>query len=168
MIQLWLSATAEKGEIPVGSLLQIGAAGFIGPNYREENVLTLTNKEKVKEKITEEGSFELQFPSPVPSAPAVFSPPSLARYPSFPRWLTQHPQGLLAPFVPRGQRGVVDRTGDGDVVVAGAHLQGELTGHVVCGVVWNGLHHIWTPWDEKTRRGDVSQEEGVCILIRVS
>lgn len=43
---------------------------------------------------------------------------------------------------------MVDGTGDEGVIVAAAHHEGELTAHIVRGIVWNGLHHVWTPWGE--------------------
>lgn len=63
---------------------------------------------------------------------------------------------------------MVDGTGDEGFIVVAAHHEGELAAHVVCGIIWNGLHHVWTPWGEKGQEGGGvdSQEEGVCILTK--
>lgn len=39
---------------------------------------------------------------------------------------------------------MVDGAGDEGVVVAAAHREGELAAHVVRGIVWDGLDHVWT------------------------
>lgn len=44
---------------------------------------------------------------------------------------------------------MVNGTGDEGVVVAAAHLQGELTAHLVSGTVWIGLHLILTTCDKE-------------------
>lgn len=49
--------------------------------------------------------------------------------------LTQHPQSLLAPLVPRRQGGVVHDAGDKGVVIAAAYIQSELALHRVGGTV---------------------------------
>lgn len=115
-------------------------------------------KEKVRIEIKKQSSLRFS----IASHPALSSfcncPPS----PQFPSWLTQHPQSLLAPLVPRSKRGVVDGAGDERVVIAGAHLQGELAAHVVRGVAINSLHHLWTAWG-KEEQEEYGQEESACI-----
>lgn len=100
--------------------------------------------------------FHLASPASPPASSAFPAPPP-SHPPVFPYRLTQHPQSLLARLVPRGQRGMVDDAGDVGVVVAAAHLQGELAAHRVRGIVWNGLHHVWASWREEwARRNDMT------------
>lgn len=42
---------------------------------------------------------------------------------------------------------MVNGTGDEGVVIAAAHLQGELTAHFVSGIIWIGLHLFFTTCD---------------------
>lgn len=108
-------------------------------------------KEKVRIEIKKQSSLRFSTAShPSPSSFCTCLPS-----PQFPSWLTQHPQSLLAPLVPRRKRGVVDGAGDERVVIAGAHLQGELAAHVVRGVAINSLHHLWTAWGEENKKNTV-------------